>query len=142
MQTAFTGLWQNVLDTMPAVVPVAATVSSELSNANAKMRRPSRGYASGTQSAAPGWAWVGEEGPELMRFSGGEQVLNARQSAALSAEPAGAGGTSQVQVVFNIAGNASQETVQDLRAFGDEIVSRVLDTLEEEQADRARRAIR
>ena len=144
VQTAFTGLWQNVLDTMPAVVPVAATVSSELSNANAKMRRPARGYATGTQNAVPGWAWVGEEGPELMRFSGGEQVLNARQSAALSAEPApvSTGGTPQVQFVFNIAGNATPETVQDLRAFGDEIVSRALDAMEERQTDRARRAIR
>lgn len=144
VQEAFKGVWQGVLDTMPAVVPVPATVSSEPSNANAKMRRPQRGYATGTQNAVPGWAWVGEEGPELMWFSGGEQVLNARQSAALSAEPApvSAGGASQVQVVFNIAGNATPETVQDLQAFGDEIVSRVLDTLETERADRARRAIR
>lgn len=144
VQTAFTGLWQNVLDTMPAVVPVAATVSSEPSNANTKMRRPARGYATGTQNAVPGWAWAGEEGPELMRFSGGEQVLNARQSAALSAEPApvSTGGTPQVQFVFNIAGNATPETVQDLRAFGDEIVSRALDAMEERQTDRARRAIR
>jgi hypothetical protein len=34
-----------------------------------------RGYARGTNSASPGWAWVGEEGPELMRFRGGEQVV-------------------------------------------------------------------
>ncbi|MBD5098125.1 MAG: phage tail tape measure protein [Clostridiales bacterium] len=33
------------------------------------------GYASGTSSAPPGWAWVGEEGPELMRMHGGEQIL-------------------------------------------------------------------
>jgi len=33
------------------------------------------GYASGTDSAPPGWAWVGEEGPELMRLRGGEQIL-------------------------------------------------------------------
>jgi hypothetical protein len=32
------------------------------------------GYGYGTSSAAPGWAWVGERGPELMRFRGGEQV--------------------------------------------------------------------
>jgi phage-related protein len=32
------------------------------------------GYAYGTASAAPGWAWVGERGPELLRFRGGEQV--------------------------------------------------------------------
>jgi hypothetical protein len=31
-------------------------------------------YARGTSSAAPGWAWVGEHGPELLKFRGGEQV--------------------------------------------------------------------
>ena len=148
--------------------------------------------ASGTQSAVPGWAWVGEDGPELMRFRGGEQVLNARQSAERklqqsygdsprtipsssllaspgwagvgekapgrmrpageqthstwsglpSVEPAAAGNAPQVQFVFNISGDATPETVQDLRAFGDEIVSRVLDALEDARAGRARRAIR
>lgn len=33
-----------------------------------------KGYASGTNYASPGWAWVGERGPELVRFRGGEQV--------------------------------------------------------------------
>lgn len=36
---------------------------------------PGTGYASGTPSAPRGWAWVGERGPELMRFTGGETVL-------------------------------------------------------------------
>jgi hypothetical protein len=40
-----------------------------------------KGYASGTTSAPAGWAWVGEKGPELMRFKGGEQVLNSMESA-------------------------------------------------------------
>jgi len=35
------------------------------------------GYASGTQSALPGWARVGENGPEMVKFRGGEQVMNA-----------------------------------------------------------------
>ncbi len=34
-----------------------------------------RGYASGTSSARPGVAWVGEKGPELVRFKGGEEVV-------------------------------------------------------------------
>lgn len=34
-----------------------------------------RGYARGTANAVPGWSWVGEEGPELMRMHGGEQIL-------------------------------------------------------------------
>lgn len=33
------------------------------------------GHANGTSNAPPGWAWVGEEGPELMRMRGGEQIL-------------------------------------------------------------------
>lgn len=33
------------------------------------------GYALGTGWAAPGYAWVGEAGPELVRFRGGEQVV-------------------------------------------------------------------
>ncbi|RVJ51640.1 phage tail length tape measure family protein [Sinorhizobium meliloti] len=34
-----------------------------------------RGYANGTSSARPGVAWVGEKGPELVRFEGGEEVI-------------------------------------------------------------------
>lgn len=34
------------------------------------------GYATGTNNARAGWRWVGEQGPELMNFSGGEQVVN------------------------------------------------------------------
>ena len=33
------------------------------------------GYAGGTGGASAGWAWVGERGPELVNFSGGETVL-------------------------------------------------------------------
>ena len=33
------------------------------------------GHAGGTNNAPPGWSWVGEEGPELMRMHGGEQIL-------------------------------------------------------------------
>ena len=33
------------------------------------------GYAAGTGGAAPGWAWVGEKGKELVYFSGGETVI-------------------------------------------------------------------
>ena len=37
---------------------------------------PLGGYAGGTTWAAPGWHLVGEEGPELVRFRGGETVLD------------------------------------------------------------------
>lgn len=35
-----------------------------------------RGYATGTMSALSGLAWVGERGPELIDFRGGERVYN------------------------------------------------------------------
>lgn len=40
-----------------------------------------RGYATGTDDAAPGFALVGENGPELVFFQGGETVLNAAETA-------------------------------------------------------------
>lgn len=112
---------------------------------------PQRGYATGTENAEPGWAMVGENGPEAMFFNGGEKVLNAAQTSALQAksEPAVSaklaptgGSMPPVQVTFQIDGNATQETVQDLRAFADEIVERVMDTMEDAQADAARGAFR
>lgn len=33
------------------------------------------GFADGTSNAPPGYAWVGERGPELLKFRGGEQVI-------------------------------------------------------------------
>ena len=40
-------------------------------------------FASGTMNAPPGMALVGEEGPELVMFRGGEKVLNAHETKAL-----------------------------------------------------------
>lgn len=43
---------------------------------------PIKGFATGTEGAPPGWAWVGEEGPELVHMTGGERVLTTAQSMA------------------------------------------------------------
>lgn len=42
------------------------------------------GYASGTDNAPPGYAWVGEKGPELMYMHGGEQIIPAEASRRLA----------------------------------------------------------
>lgn len=56
------------------------------------------GYAAGTQNATRGLHLVGEAGPELVRFRGGEQVLNANNTQkALN----GAGTTINQNVTFN-----------------------------------------
>jgi hypothetical protein len=50
------------------------------------------GYASGTMGAQRGWAWVGERGPELAYFHGGEKVLSHEQSIAAMKSVPGVGG--------------------------------------------------
>lgn len=45
---------------------------------------PRLGYATGTNNATKGFHWVGEEGPELLNFKGGETVTNAKDSAKIA----------------------------------------------------------
>jgi TP901 family phage tail tape measure protein len=49
---------------------------------DAARRRP-RGYAKGTDAAESGWALVGEEGPEIVNFAGGESVVTNENTQAL-----------------------------------------------------------
>lgn len=81
-------------------------------------------YASGTSNAPPGWAWVGEEGPELIRMRGGETVLPAdisEQFAYLTASysnmAAYAGGTGNASELVK-ASNAAYATYQDAVSYG------------------------
>lgn len=50
-----------------------------------KMPKVQNAYAKGTLSAANGWALVGEEGPELVAFGGGERVYNAQKTRSMLA---------------------------------------------------------
>lgn len=142
LRGAFAGLWQGALDTLPAVVPAV-----EEAGTRSKGRR--RGYASGTSSAAPGAALVGENGPELVYFHGGERVLTAAETAAraesLSALPAPAAAAGSVSVQFSVTveGNASDETVESIRDYVEsgDFRERVREALEEAQAGMARRTM-
>ena len=108
LRRAFAGLWQGALDTLPAVVQTPESTAGR-----SKGRR--RGYASGTDNASPGVALVGENGPELVYFHGGERVLTAGETATraqpLSALTAPASGPGSVNVQFSVLveGNASLE---------------------------------
>lgn len=64
-------------------------------------------FATGTNSASRGLALVGEAGPELVNFRGGEQVLNARNTQ--KALDGMGGSTNNFNVVFN--------NTQDTTAF-------------------------
>lgn len=81
-------------------------------------------YAGGTDSAPPGWAWVGEQGPELMRMRGGEQVISARESARLMAGGGPTGGG------YSTGGGGGPMVAQLVSApGGDSAVAELLSTL-------------
>lgn len=173
-QATIQGFIDGAVGMLPQVTAaynrVAAAAKAALSASGTGTAGSIPGYAVGTQSAAPGFALVGENGPELVYFNGGEQVMTAEETAAmresmeiqaitfapqllealhaihgdgaLSAEPgAGSGaGSMELQIVFQINGGASPETVEALREYGDEFAERVLEVMEEAGIDTARRA--
>lgn len=152
-QATIQGFIDGAVGMLPQVTAaynrIASAAKAALSTAGAGTADSIPGYAVGTQSAAPGFALVGENGPELVCFNGGEQVMTAAQTAAFqsSATPAvsavlsATGGPApSVQVVFQIAGNATPETVQALQEYGDEFAARVLEVLEDANVDARRRA--
>lgn len=171
-QATIQGFIDGAVGMLPQVTAaynrVAAAARAALSASGTGTAGSIPGYAVGTQSAAPGFALVGENGPELVYFNGGEQVMTAEETSAmresmeiqaitfapqllealhaihgdgaLSAEPgAGSGaGSVELQIVFQINGSASSETVEALREYGDEFAERVLEVIEEAEYDRRR----
>ncbi|WP_054911040.1 tape measure protein [Pseudomonas sp. NBRC 111135] len=77
------------ISSTPILIPVQLVPTGEMnavSGVQPQLSFPTtNGYAKGTNSAAPGIAWVGERGPELMGFNGGEKVLTAMASGNLAA---------------------------------------------------------
>jgi hypothetical protein len=77
------------------IIAGGSSLAAALNTANANLQSaaddlgytsslaPVRKFASGTPSAPSGLAWVGEQGPELVSFRGGESVLNAAASRAV-----------------------------------------------------------
>ena len=77
-----------------------------------------KGFASGTASAPPGTAWVGEDGPELVNFRGGEQVLNKEQILRAAMESPASRGSGDV---YNITINADLKQLKDVQALIDSV---------------------
>lgn len=81
-----TSTLQGFISAADSMLPQVRTAYARVANAAKNALSISgniTGYAVGTQSAEPGFALVGEKGPELVYFNGGEQVLTAAETAAL-----------------------------------------------------------
>lgn len=113
---------------------------TNVQQANAAMAP--KGYADGTNSAAPGWAMVGETGPELVNFHGGETVIPTNQLSnqsllAQNGVPAGMGTAAAQQssaynqqqsmlqgaqgIVSSQAGNFQNALTSPIDQFGSDI---------------------
>jgi hypothetical protein len=77
LKTILQGLQQYIDNMHGTTLPIniAYNGSSVIPGASFTTDAHARGYASGTPSARPGWAWVGEEGRELIHLRGGEQII-------------------------------------------------------------------
>ncbi|MZQ75267.1 MAG: phage tail tape measure protein [Peptoclostridium sp.] len=60
----------------PAIGSAEDKAEKEARRARDRANGMPDGYATGTDNATPGWHLVGEEGPELMWFNGGEKVAS------------------------------------------------------------------
>lgn len=94
-----------------------------------KTGQTQKGYASGTLSAAPGLAWVGENGPELVRMRGGERVYNAAESMRIaeqtSARSSG-GGSAAGSINVSLGGmNISINAAGGNGGGGEDIVAQI-----------------
>ncbi|WP_406541957.1 transglycosylase SLT domain-containing protein [Clostridium ljungdahlii] len=81
---------------------------------------PYMGYAGGTSNATPGIHLVGEKGPELVSFNGGEKVTPNNQLASISQKPYFAGGSDvKAEISPNISFNIYES--KDPRATAQEV---------------------
>lgn len=95
--------------------------------------------ASGTANATSGWTWVGERGPELMWFNGGEAVTDAKKSAML-AENAGSNEyIVTIAPVYNISGGTNAEELRAVLEEHDRNLKAQVKSIVREEADNSRR---
>lgn len=121
---------------------------SSLKSAGGSGTKDTEGYASGTENAQQGYKLVGEEGPELMYFHGGEKVYDAAETRDILSRSGVEAReynnvTTQsfnpsVNISFNITG--TKDTAADLQRYADDFAEKVLDVLSNNSADLARRA--
>lgn len=97
------------------------------------------GYAEGTDYATPGVHLVGERGPELVTFNGGEKVIPADRTEKILRERTST--SNAINVNFTINGTASEGIVSQLRDYGQDFAERVASVLENMQNDQMRRSL-
>ena len=114
-----TGVWEGIKGVGEAVWGGIKAVGEGIKNIGASIISGIKGifgFATGTNNAPKGLALVGEKGPELVNFRGGERVYNAANTQKMLAGATSGGNT------FNVTFNNLQDTsayamMSQLRAY-------------------------
>ena len=114
-----TGVWEGIKGVGEAVWGGIKAVGEGIKNIGASIISGIKGifgFATGTNNAPKGLALVGEKGPELINFRGGERVYNATNTQKMLAGSTSSGNT------FNVTFNNLQDTsayamMSQLRAY-------------------------
>lgn len=73
-----------------------------------------RAYAMGTPGANSGWAMVGDQGPEMVNFRGGEGVMNNHELAKAYRKDGDGGFSGDIHMPIHVAGNLDKAAVEKL----------------------------
>lgn len=100
---------------------VASKVGSGISSGVSKVKS-FFSFATGTVSAPNGLAVVGERGPELVNFKGGEQVINADNTRKMLAGAGNNSTSNSFNITFNNTSQTTAYTVmREMRRYGREL---------------------
>ena len=114
-----TGVWSGIKDIGASIWEGIKGVGEGIKNIGKSIVGGIKkifGFATGTNNAPKGLAIVGEQGPELVRFKGGEKVYNATNTQKMLNSAGSSGNT------FNVTFNNTQDTtayamMQQLRNY-------------------------
>jgi phage-related protein len=103
------GTSNNILDPLANMAAAAAYIRAVYGG-----RVPTgAAYASGTAGATSGWALVGEQGPEMINFRGGEGI-DSNHELSKAIRGGGHGGGVHVSMPISVAGNLDKAAVEKL----------------------------
>jgi hypothetical protein len=103
------GTSNNILDPLANMAAAAAYIRAVYGG-----RVPTgAAYASGTAGASSGWALVGEQGPEMINFRGGEGI-DSNHDLSKAIRSGHGGGPVHVSMPITVAGNLDKAAVEKL----------------------------
>lgn len=150
MEAYISALRSGTLDAVNAAKDISSLVKNALAGEGvfssryiknvSEKRTDIMPYASGTIYAAPGYALVGENGPELVRMSGGEQVYTAAETAQIL-RGGNSSNTFYISPTIQINGNSNETNADDIvESVSDKLVPIIIDAIRDEVADAKRGA--